>query len=118
MSKPTYGEMRTRAERIRDEAVKTGVLAGIKFLQAHYGDEWVERIDCEALDLSNGSRCILGQLEGEYDDGISMLAPDWADGNEWAASHGFYDYDDSYGHLDEAWHAVLCDKEAIPGGTS
>lgn len=119
MSTPTYGEMRTRAERIYDEIIKERVLAGLEALQRDYGDAWVEKIDCEELDLSNEAQCVLGQVYGSFDDGLSEIVPE---GNTahliWARDHGFYDDDCDYSDLDEAWHAILCDKEAIPGAAS
>lgn len=117
MSKPTYDEMRTRAQRIYDDDVKAGVLAGIKVLQKEYGDEWVDKINCDTLDLSEGAQCVLGQVCGDFDYGVEALTDDGEYDLEWAQEHGFYSEDGEYEKLDEAWHAVLCDKEHVPGGT-
>lgn len=117
MSKPTYGEMRTRAERIYDEVLKIRILAGLEALQAEFGDEWVEKIDCETLDLSSGSECVLGQTCGGYMEGVVMLNKEGKYNAQWASSHGFTALNggcESWWELDESWHAILCDKQPIP----
>ena len=116
MSKPTYGEMRTRAERVYDAEVKESVLAGLAVLQAAWGDGWVERINCATLDLASESRCVLGQLYGDYESGCAALAEEDLD-DDWGTYYGFNTYGNME-ELDDAWHAVLCDKEETPGGAS
>ena len=118
MSKPTYGEMRTRAERIADQKVKDAVLAGLSALQAAHGDGWVEEINCRSLNLAHSEFCVLGQIYGEYEDGVeAMCGRDGAYDHDWAVEHGF-NTDGSFDVLDDAWHVVLCDKEAVRGGAS
>lgn len=60
----TFEEQRTETEKLYDEAVLARVKAGIAFCEATYGPGWVDKIDMETLCLSDGSRCVLGQLEG------------------------------------------------------
>jgi hypothetical protein len=33
--------------------------------------EWAERVDPYALDMSQCHRCVLGQLDGDYDNGLT-----------------------------------------------
>lgn len=116
MSKPTYGEMRTRAERVYDSEVRDAVLAGLTVLQDKFGDGWEREINCDTLDMSEGAHCVLGQIYGDYDEGVEQMLDGDYD-NDWTVDHGFNTNGD-FQNLDEAWHAVLCDKEAIPGGAS
>lgn len=120
MSVPTYGEMRTRAERIADGNLKERIIDGLEFLQVQYGKSFAEQINCDTLDLSEGYHCVLGQLGGgHFDEALLFFEKDV----DWATAHGFYvpwrpeqtSYDyQAWAVLDDAWHAVLCDKEAIP----
>lgn len=127
MSKPTYGEMRTRAQRIFDWQIKERVLAGIEVLREKHGDSFVDYIDCATLDLSDGAWCVLGQLYGGYVEGVRVICPTGLgsiDQDIWAEDHGFYlpleegDDGGEYEDLTEAWLTVLCDKEEISGGAS
>lgn len=108
VSRLTYSEMRTRAERLRDEKIKKQVLKGLKTLQKKHGDDWVEKIDCETLDLSEGAQCVLGQVYGDFDLGVDSLHGEWD--LEWAEKRGFYRDSGDYDDIDKAWHVVLCDK--------
>lgn len=112
MSKPTYGEMRTRTQQLFDEDTKERVLAGLTVLQEEFGERWVEKIDCASLDLASSARCVLGQVYGDYDDGVIALVPEENDNDEWAHAHGFYDCNSAYDELQVAWETVLCDGVA------
>ena len=59
---PTYGEMRTPQEIELDRKVLNKVLAGIEFLQERYGDDWVDKIDLNTLQLASAQSCVLGQF--------------------------------------------------------
>lgn len=110
----TYGEMRSRTEKINDAIIKRRVQAGLLELEDRYGDDWVEKIDCKRLNLASSSQCVLGQVCGDFDEGVVMVHGEWDSG--WAEDHGFLirdpgdvDIDDAYVDLTVAWKTVLCD---------
>lgn len=49
----------------RDE-LEGKVSEGFEFLNARYGEEWVDGINLETLDIGNSSLCVGAQLEGSY----------------------------------------------------
>lgn len=101
----TFEEQRSRAEKIEDEEVKARVLRGLRQLRDIHGESWVEKIDCQTLELSDSSACVLGQVYGDYDDGLDALGL----GYEEAPLYGFdHDAIVDYDELDEAWQAVIC----------
>lgn len=102
---PTYGEMRSRAEKIQDAQLKASVLAGLGLLQEKHGASWVEHIDCATLDLTLSESCVLGQVYGDYDEGREKLGLN----NRSAATYGFFTFG-PWGFLQEAWRTVLCGK--------
>jgi hypothetical protein len=110
--------MRTRAQQIVDEQLKEDVLAGLAVLKEQYGDGWVEKIDCKTLDLTSGSACVLGQVCGDFGEGVVAIHghPD----DDWAKEHGFFarneddEDNDTWSELDSAWHYVLCDSDGEP----
>lgn len=118
MSRLNYEQMRSRAERAADARVKERVLQGLAVLQEKYGDAWVEKIDCESLDLRDEAQCVLGQVCGNYFEGVKDLRDSGSYSQAWAVDHGFNIFEDHDRHdaeaewdaLDDAWHAVLCDK--------
>jgi len=109
----TYGELRTRTEKIADLAVRERVQRGLVVLHEVYGDDWVDHIDPAELMMGNTKSCILGQIEGKligggYQDGLTRIdgmveeAP-WDYGfDALTGSQG-----DGYGQLDAAWRLVL-----------
>jgi len=59
---------------------------GVDRLDAFY-PEWPNEIDIDKLDMANGARCIIGQLFGDYLDGINTLGLDFFSEDD--ISHGF-----------------------------
>lgn len=88
--------------------VATRVRKGAKFLDK-VRPGWALKIKVPTLDLENGDRCILGQLYGDYSDGINKLLP--GDDDERPIAHGFIASDDErgleateeYPELDRLW---------------
>ena len=58
------------------------VAAGAALLDQEF-EGWETQIDLDLLDLANGDNCILAQLYGDYEGGLSDLGVDGTD-------HGFY----------------------------
>jgi hypothetical protein len=47
--------------------IQRGSMArGKTFLDKRYGKDWYNRIDLEKLDMSSGEHCLIGQLDGWY----------------------------------------------------
>ncbi len=83
---------------------------------------WVGKIDWDILNLDDQTRCILGQIFGDYSRGVDKLVtrhPDCRDdcpcdlNTLWAASNGFFTSPDSdeydpipFGALEIAWVEV------------
>jgi hypothetical protein len=68
-----------------DKSVKERVQQGIEFLREEYGEDWVDHIDMKTLCLSDGSCCVLGQLEPIY-----VGVPEYAEeGYELYAEEGY-----------------------------
>lgn len=71
---PSFGEQRSEAEVEIDAEVKSRVERGVAALRAYYGnDDWVERIDLGMLQLARVDNCVLGQLFGDYHEGLAAL---------------------------------------------
>lgn len=65
------------------------VQRGINLLDAAPGyADWRSRIDVETLDLNSFKTCVIGQLFGDFCDGMDVLGFSGEDDNE-AASYGF-----------------------------
>lgn len=78
------------------------VRAGIEFLDRNYVGDWRKKIDLDGLDISSCDVCVLGQVFGGYDNGLSTLGID----SYKARDYGFTtDY--SMGDLTEAWKDAL-----------
>ena len=56
------------------KSVQYRVAKGIEFLNKEYGRSWLRRIDPERLALESCSACMLGQLEGDYDEAVQRFA--------------------------------------------
>lgn len=108
--KLTYGEMRSRAEKIGDAKLKERVLTGLLLLQERWGDDWVDHINPHMLSMSSSHYCVLGQLYGNYATGLKALQllngvefgfeMDRADVNRlWKKRE--------YKELDKAWKSVI-----------
>ena len=54
---------------------ESAVQRGIARFNQHFGKiQWVEYINIDAIDMASSSRCVLGQLFGDYWIGIGELA--------------------------------------------
>lgn len=89
----TYGEMRSNAEKIADEALKKRILSGIEVLNEKFGPDWVEHIDPGSLDLASPNECVLGQVY----DGAEVTEEQW---RAYSAENGWGDgwWEDSVGY--------------------
>ena len=99
------------------EPFKLRVREGVKFLDAHGPDDWRGMIAPKRLDLTNGERCVLGQIFGDYHDGERNLNIC----DEFAVTLGFMEGDSNDDNddpeardraLTAAWRAVLA--ESVP----
>lgn len=79
------------------------VKRGVELLDARLPG-WRERVNPDTLDLANGCRCIVGQVLGDYDEGVALLGLSqpaaerygfWASGRQ------------SFSALTDAWRRVL-----------
>ena len=92
---------------------------------------WKKEIDCETLDLSDCSMCVLGQVYGTYNEGLTVLtkrlikpgmsyAKENDITNKFASDHGFDErafnedgevIEGSYTFRDmtEAWEKEVCE---------
>lgn len=61
---------------IVEASYRQAVNDGVKFLDKHFGTRttWVVEIDRLRLDMFDPHKCILGQLFGDYYEGIKQLA--------------------------------------------
>ena len=79
------------------------VQRGELFLDEHVPG-WRERVDIRTLDLANGFQCVLGQVFGEYDDGLQLLGLTQKD----AERLGFFRWGrQTFDRLTEAWRRVI-----------
>lgn len=83
------------------------VSAGAKFLDSVNYD-WANKIDISSLEMYDGDSCIVGQLYGDYETGLSRLGISSTE----AMSYGFEDesYEVTYTELTAAWKAYLTVK--------
>jgi hypothetical protein len=106
------------AKRTLQQGVAYRVAKGVEFMNKEYGRSWLRKIDPERLALEDGSACVLGQVEGEYEDGRDLLGLD----NLKAAKLGFYSetqseapdddegfekVDEEYELLNSTWHKSI-----------
>lgn len=82
---------------------------------------WERKIDLAVFALDDGCKCVVGQLFGDYIDGIGLLGcpGPWntALDLEWERRHGFltsYGESWSWEELEEAWASLL--KERFDSG--
>lgn len=77
------------------------VQSGIALLNAHFGgSSWKKDIDLDTLDLGSCGVCVLGQLFGDYSDGLDELSIGGG------YSYGF-DTSGSFHELTQAWKDAL-----------
>lgn len=104
-----------------DAIVLARVKAGIEFLQEEYGEDWVDKIDLRKLNLKEGSRCVLGQVYGDYGRACDKFG--WSRLKDEPVSHGFlienwkagnYAKEDDWAQLQAAWEQEIA--ALITGG--
>lgn len=119
----TPGEARSDREKETDARALERVQLGIALLEAKYGVDWVEHIDTSTLVMSDGERCVLGQLyhvnaadtgRDGFEVGIDELG---LEGDYEAQKYGF-DRDDlggvEYRDLQDAWVAEIAQRRSTP----
>lgn len=75
---------------------------GVEILDNHFGDRsWTKKIDLDNLDLGSCGVCVLGQLFGDYTEGLDEL------GLSGGHSYGFDASSGSYRELTAAWKEAL-----------
>lgn len=78
------------------------VTSGIQLLNAHFGNEnWKKDIDLDTLDLGSCGVCVLGQLFGDYSEGLDEL------GIGGGYAYGFDVSTGSFRDLTAAWKDAL-----------
>ncbi len=78
-------------------------MAGIAFLNV-VNPKWVKKIDLKKLDLSSTNTCVIGEVFGNYHDGINKMDLD----SSQAETLGFYlQEDNDYGLLTKTWKSVI-----------
>lgn len=100
-----------------DRRTRRSVLEGIELLKKVHGEDWVDRIDLDSLDLMNGDRCVLGQLYGNYERGCKELSIESKDGLYGFSFRGLRDEDDERPHdwamLNAAWFQELAEEMGL-----
>ena len=98
MPELTFGEQRSPAMKKIDKRVKDRVQKGIDLLQEKHGADWVDKIDLKSLNLGSTTECVLGQVYGDYHDGLKELQLHGE-----SAKYGFMSEGEPYTVLDEEW---------------
>ena len=94
---------------------QTPVDRGIALLDKHGPKDWRKKIDCDLLNLESCHNCVLGQLFGDYGDGLLTLQTRVNYGSHtvidiYGAAYGFSTVY-SYEELTSQWRTVLgCKK--------
>jgi len=58
---------------MRPLSVKKRVAKGIEFMNREYGKYWLRKLTPEEISLRDGKSCILGQVEGDFFEGMNKL---------------------------------------------
>lgn len=86
---------------------RENVRRGIAWLDDHYEDSWVQRINLERLRLSSACFCILGQLEGSFLTALEV----WGLSSEEASELGFTaPFEELYSILTEVWREEILNE--------
>ena len=94
------------------------IAAGAKLLDRQVGKHWAEKIDTDSLDMYSCFRCVVGQLLGDYWEGIDNLWDNsgYDDSNcDFSVVHGFDVASpadrDTYYLLTQEWVAFIKAKK-------
>lgn len=60
-------------KKLKLSTIKVRVKKGVEYMNEQYGRYWLRKIDPERLALQNGTACVIGQVEGEYNEGRERL---------------------------------------------
>jgi len=82
---------------------------GIDLVTEHYGEDWYERIDVDALNMASWTRCVLGQLEGSYS--LAALKFDFSRNGRLADAFNAH-HPNLAPALTEAWRDVIRERRA------
>lgn len=86
----------------------TVVKSGIDILDGHFGGRsWAKNIDLDNLDLGSCGVCVLGQLFGDYAEGLEEL------GLSGGYRHGFDTSSGSFRELTAAWKEALGENKVL-----
>ena len=98
--------------------VTPNVARGVEYLDREVPG-WHDRINLRTLNMSNGERCIVGQLFGNYEQWLWGIGSPMTAGALGFAMAGYpcevYDYYDSmdiYSELDREWRKVITERRA------
>lgn len=84
------------------------IQSGVKLLDAHFGgSSWKKDIDLDNLDLGSCGVCVLGQLFGDYSEGLEVL------GISGGANYGFDNPSGSFRELTDAWKDALGENKVL-----
>lgn len=109
-----------------DKQIKENVQRGLVFLREKYGEDWVDHINLETLELTASDRCVLGQVHPHYystneygDDGYDAAKQEFAF-SDYGRSYGFAVGEESLPYsehgkawqiLQKAWEDVIPDEQ-------
>lgn len=87
-----------------DALVLARVKRGMALLEEKYGPEWASKVDLDILDLGSSSSCVLGQVYGDWSEGVEALGLN-TDGGDLDDSHFGFDSqgDETYAELGRVW---------------
>jgi hypothetical protein len=83
------------------------LLDGVRFNEPGSAERWWHRIDLDTLDVWSWDKCVLGQVFGDYVDGLNAL------GLDFGFAHGFNSraHDkDQFDALNQAWRTVVIQR--------
>jgi hypothetical protein len=99
----------------RKPGVMETVEAGALYLDDVAGHGWWDCIDLESLHMGEMNSCILAQLYGTYQKGLTEIYGPNVD-DDLSVEHGFtqaeYPYCGSWAPLTDAWSLVVRDRRA------
>ena len=89
------------------------IQAGAKLLEEKVGPDWFKKIDLQRLDMFDCFHCVLGQIFGDYFDGLKILEGvkyDFETSLNLPINSGFtcrYVGNDSFSLLTQEWMAYI-----------